>query len=214
MAGKARAVHFGGLNAKIHALRKKLLTREEYRALCNGTVLPMDSYVSHFCHEYARLRCYVCEPVYRDFLDTVFTQEKKDLKYHLLVWKKLANLDKKNRRLLTRLKGTEINLDNAIRKYRLKKYYGLSETQTATFLIPVKYRFNKDILINEEWPERAAKLYMKKLYKHEARLHPETLAVVMDYAFNKQNEIHNLAVIREGIRHGLAMERIMEYLWL
>ena len=208
-------MHFGGLNAKIYAMRKKLLTRDNYSALCSGTTVFSDySYFSDFCDDYARLRLYVREPVYRDFLDAVFASGEKDLKYHLRVWKKIKNLDNENRRILTRLKGTEIHIENALRGYRLKKYYALPEAQVYAHLIPVRHPPVEPFFINENFPERDAKMYMKKWYKHEARLHPRTLAVLLDYAFNKQNETHNLNTIREGRRRGLTTERIFEYLWL
>jgi V/A-type H+-transporting ATPase subunit C len=175
---------------------------------------------------------------------TLFALEQQlDLYYYIHLWKTKNNLpNKKNRRVLERVKGTEIDLRNILWMYRLKKYYNLHGASLYVHLIPICHRLNRadirrmaesagmEAFIQEAasgpyknvftaegavytLPDRDIKRALASLHTREAKQNPDTLAVVIAYLFDKEREINNITAITEGIRYGRQPEEIQEYLY-
>jgi len=69
----------------------------------------------------------------------------RDLHFYLTLWRGIKTLDKHHRIAMQRVLGTEIDLQNILWIYRLKKYYGISGDTTYGYLVPVRYRLPADI---------------------------------------------------------------------
>lgn len=69
----------------------------------------------------------------------------KDLQYYLTLWRGTKQLDKPHRAAMQRVLGTEIDLQNIIWTYRLKKYYGIFGDEAYGFLVPVRHRLPAQI---------------------------------------------------------------------
>ena len=149
------------VNAKIRAMRARLITPDQYRILCHSQS------TEHF---FAQLQTY---PAYthrriamsmskemdqmRLFLTgagaTVGTGLSTDKwmhmisleEDHMLAWSYVKTLSNgPNRQALTYIKGMEIDMQNILRIYRLKQYY--PEAEVYPHLIPICYKLNKEFL--------------------------------------------------------------------
>jgi hypothetical protein len=146
----------------------------------------------------------------RDFVQLMMPERipNRDIPDYLLLWKKLNRLDKKNRRVLHPLIGTEIDLRNMIWMYRLKRFYNVAGDATYGRLIPIRYRLtealtremvdSKDeknlhnrvalspyaaVFPSFERPERLMYRALSALYKKAARYHPHSLAAVCAFLY-------------------------------
>ncbi len=169
--------------------------------------------------------------------ESVFEMEMQlDLFYYMNLWKiQKRYLDKKNYKLMTNIKGTEIDLRNIVWIYRLKKYYDIPAEKIVAFLIPITYRLSSDELMTmtqtksvDELMERVAKTkyaklfesfdhiedvlvtHMRKLYKKYTLTNPHSVVPIAGYIYEKENEIRNLVTILESERYGLGASEIME----
>jgi len=70
--------------------------------------------------------------------------ESKDLQYYLTLWRSIRTLSKANQQAMQRIIGTEIDLQNILWVYRLKRFYKISGDEAYGFLIPIKYRLSDD----------------------------------------------------------------------
>jgi len=69
----------------------------------------------------------------------------QDLHYYLNLWRGAKLLQKPHSAAMQRIFGTEIDLQNIIWAYRLKKYYGIFGDTTYGFLVPVRHRLPANI---------------------------------------------------------------------
>jgi V/A-type H+-transporting ATPase subunit C len=239
-------MRFEGINAKVHALAGQLLKRKDYEALCMGEKPAGVIYTSNIHRIYNSLRHYLYEIRYREYLDAVYQLRACDynkdfnLRGWLNLWKKQQRLpDKHNREVMTRLKGTEIDLANIIKVYRLKRYYHYPGARVLTHLVPVSHRLTPEslqrmaesesayeltyeikqgaygnVFRNFSNPERDANRYIGRLYNREARQEANTLAVLTGFLFKMERETININAVQEGLLYKMPAKKIMEYLYL
>ena len=115
------------LVAKIHARRGRLQKDENPQSLLR--------YLQKK-HE----KNFVASFLYRLRHDT------QDLQYYLALWRGIKTLGNPCRNAMQRVVGTEIDLQNIVWAYRLKKYYGVFGDATYGYLVPVRHRLQEDVL--------------------------------------------------------------------
>jgi len=71
-----------------------------------------------------------------------FIEEK--LHYYITQWKNLSRLNKTNRVALRGILGAEIDLNNILWMYRLKRYHRIKGDSTYGYLVPVRYRLTHE----------------------------------------------------------------------
>jgi len=71
--------------------------------------------------------------------------QSKDLQYYLTLWRGIRALNKPDFSAMQRILGTEIDLQNILWVYRLKRFYEISGDEVYGFLIPIRYRLSGDI---------------------------------------------------------------------
>jgi len=80
----------------------------------------------------------------KEFL-TGLESDVQDLQYYLNLWRGAKRLQKPHSTAMQRILGTEIDLQNIIWAYRLKKYYGIFGDTTYGFLVPIRHRLPANI---------------------------------------------------------------------
>ncbi|MBO5069885.1 MAG: V-type ATPase subunit [Roseburia sp.] len=161
-----------------------------------------------------------------------------DIYYYRTVWKmkdKLTN--RRTKQIFTRVLGTEIDWLNIMWMYRFKRFYHRKPTDIYADMIPVSYRLKKKELQKmleteklEEFVEVLGhtayftdkdpvvslgdeitfRLVMEKTYRQICRAYPMSLAPVLWYLYNKENEIDDLTTILEGVRYRIPPKEIQE----
>ena len=81
----------------------------------------------------------------KDFVELFLKSDVKDLQYYLSLWRGTKQLENPHRTAMQRVLGTEIDLQNILWAYRLKKYYGIFGDATYGFLVPVRHRLPQDV---------------------------------------------------------------------
>mgnify|MGYP001159071779 FL=1 len=160
---------------------------------------------------YERLFRHMAEQETIEYADAAVTL---DIYYYKTAWKKKEKLrDPLTRNLYDKLLGTEIDWQNRMWIYRLKRFYGMNGTELASHLIPITCHMKKDELrkmtetdgmevfsgIEEESGQRA----LEKAYTELCKKYPMSLAPVFKYLYDKEQEIDHLTSILEGIRYQL-----------
>ncbi|MCL2461697.1 MAG: V-type ATPase subunit [Defluviitaleaceae bacterium] len=163
-----------------------------------------------------------------------------DLYYYMHLWELTdENLDKRNRRIMKDIIGTEIDLYNIVCVYRLKSAYSVENEKIYSYLIPIQHKLDQKQLAamveSRDAQELTAAIdatayrqafarfsstnnvfhgYMLKTYADAAKKYPRSLAGTMGYIFGKQVEISNLTTAMECVRYGLGQDEIMRRLHL
>ncbi|MDR0999549.1 MAG: V-type ATPase subunit [Clostridiales bacterium] len=172
---------------------------------------------------------------------TLFDIEMQiDLYYYMNLWRRQRqHLDTKNRGIMERIKGVEIDMRNIMLVWRLKKYYGMDDNLVYAYLIPIHGRLSRAKLVRmvnclssadvekeiEDSPygrvfgamediERSFYMEMSRVYRHIERSNPNSLATIASYVFHKTLEIRNITSLLEGVRYKLTADEIMQYLYL
>ena len=253
------AANMNAINAKIKVKRSRLLKRSDYMALCRGQGRYFASgglseglgeqlseglgeglskglggglserFENAIDGELGRLRSFIVDGTLRRIL---MLQLEPD---YLKVWDYIKTLPPgQNKSALTHIKGTEIDLQNLLRLYRLKRYY--SGASAYPHLIPVCYKITKNaikqmaeasnlsdfIALIEHTPykhlgdnfELAVGRAMSDVYTKTAKRYPRSMAGVMGYFFAKNAQLRNLEAIAEGIKHHLSPDEIHDRLLL
>ncbi len=133
--------------------------------------------------------------------------------------------------------GLDVDFRNMMIIYRTKKYYGLPKERIYTFLIPGGYKLKYNDLVElVETPDAEGVLtklkrgpygdiidfesghwatgfyqYASFIYRNNIRLHPNTIAPMVDYIFLKEIEIASLTSIIEGVRYKIAPDEVEQY---
>lgn len=84
----------------------------------------------------------------KNFLKTFINgleSDVQDLQYYMSLWRGAKQLQKPHSAAMQRILGTEIDLQNIIWSYRLKKYYGIFGDTTYGFLVPIRHRLQANI---------------------------------------------------------------------
>jgi len=144
-----------------------------------------------------------------------------------------------NKRVMTFLNGTEMDLQNILWAYRLKTYYNVSEARIYTCLIPFRYRLSKAALmriVEAQTPEvlrseiltspygqffaggvsidEGCRAAMHRAFRKAKRLYPNTLATATAYLHDKETEIRNVVSLMESIRYGLHRDEALAFLMM
>lgn len=161
-----------------------------------------------------------------------------DILYYRMAWEKKDKLsDEGMKKIYTKLLGTEIDWQNIMWMYRCKRFYGRGNAQISADLIPVRYRIRKaefkellDADSLEEFvmvlgrtayfteKDAVVKLgdevtfgrIMEKTYEQICRSYPMSLAPVLRYLYDKENEIDRLTSALEGVRYRIPARQIQE----
>ncbi len=146
-----------------------------------------------------------------------------------------------NQKIISKINMAKLELTNVSWLYRMKKYYNFDQEKISSYLLPIRYKltsaqlnllvstptlseFEKAISLtyygsmfvqNEFNIEHVVYRHIFKIYK-TACLSPDknNIANVSCYIYLKEMEINNLTSVIEGVRYGIAPDKIMEYLYL
>jgi len=136
-------MNYAAINAKLSAMGSRLLKPHDYEALNN--VAPAD--LRQTIIEAAALICrYITDKTQRSYITAMAAaafQEGK-LHYYTTQWKSLNRLDKSNRSALRHTLGVEIDLNNILWMYRLKRYHRITGDPTYGHLIPIRYKLSHE----------------------------------------------------------------------
>lgn len=166
---------------------------------------------------------------------------KLDLYYYMHLWKlQKKYLHGKNKLILSKIKGTEIDLINISWIYRMKKYYNFDSAILFSYLIPNKYKLTAEeisslvaantmsefekIVYNTYYGslfenknvkiERVLYNCLSKIYYRFYVRAGANISYVVYYIYLKEIEVNNITSIIEGIRYGLESQKILGYLYL
>ena len=93
---------------------------------------------------------YIYDRPQKNFLKILATglnSGRLDTAYYLQLWRGLNMLDKSSRDALRRVIGAEIDLQNILWMYRLKRFYGVVGDATFAYLIPVGGRLPGEVFV-------------------------------------------------------------------
>lgn len=161
-----------------------------------------------------------------------------DVLYYKTAWKLKDKLkDARMRAIYTQVLGTEIDWQNILWMYRSKRFYGRGQTDIYADMIPVSFRLKKTelrkLLETDDLDEFVAMLgrtayftekdaavklgdeitfrrIMEKTYQRVCRKYPMSIASILRYLYDKENEIDALTTILEGVRYRIPPREIQE----
>ena len=166
---------------------------------------------------------------------------KMDLYYYLKL-DKITNrcLNRKDRFVMQKIHGVEIDLVNISWLYRIKKYYSIGIENMFCYLIPLTYKLEKNEIVKFASAKDLAELesmishsvygslFAEKNFKIERVMHDYLLKTyqimnlnnknsvvgVVYYLYLKKLEINNITSIIEGVRYKLSKDEIMSYVYM
>lgn len=161
-----------------------------------------------------------------------------DILYYKMAWQRIEKLaDKRMKEIYRRILGTEIDWQNIMWIYRSKRFYGRGETEIYADMIPIRCRLKKTeaaaLLATENLDEFVAILgktayftekdavvklgdeitfreMMERTYDKVLRKYPMSIASILRYLYDKENEIDMLTMILEGVRYRIPAREIQE----
>lgn len=161
-----------------------------------------------------------------------------DIFYYKTAWRMKEKLkDARMQKIVTRILGTEIDWLNIMWMYRSKRFFGRGQAEIYADIIPVTYRLKKTelkrLLAAENVDEFIAVLaktsyftgkdaevklgdevtfqrMLDQTYEKVCRKYPMSLAPVLKYLYDKENEIDMLTTILEGVRYQIPAREIQE----
>lgn len=161
-----------------------------------------------------------------------------DILYYRMAWKQKEKLkSKKMRTIYTQILGTEIDWQNIMWIYRSKRFYNRKQEDIYADMIPISYRLKKPefkALLESETLEEFLEILgqtayfkgkeamvsigdeitfsrmMEKTYQNMCKKYPMSIAPVLKYLYDKENEIDVLTTILEGVRYRIPAREIQE----
>ena len=132
-----------------------------------------------------------------------------DIFYYVSVYKDIKKMKHSEvKDILLTIYGTQIDCLNSLWKYRAKHFYDQTAAEIAAIMIPYTYRLkNKELVIENEisYYER-----ISTMYQQISRRYPVSIAPVLQYLYEKQQEIRRLTTIIEGIRYQISPYKLKE----
>ncbi len=145
-------------------------------------------------------------------------------------------LNENERKIIRKMYGTEIDLNNLLFILRAKKYYGFASERIWPYLVRRGGRLSQAQMaeiaecagfedairligstryaaafdIQERFLEKGAREYLLRIYLHTFSANPYSIAAPLCYLHIKENEIRNVVSVVEGIRYGLPPEKIKD----
>ena len=174
----------------------------------------------------------------QETLDSFHIAMQLDIYYYMTAWKLCSRFsDQKQRRIIKAFLGTEIDWQNIMWMYRFKRYFDLKMSDIYVNLIPICWRLKKSefrrLLETESLTEFIEILgktayftekdavvkmgdgitfrhVMEKTYRRMCRKYPMSIAPVLQYLYDKEQEIETLTTILEGVRYQIPAREIQE----
>jgi len=122
-------MNYAAINAKLCAMGARGYASQDDESI-NQTVTNICRYIPSKAH--------------KSFIAAMAGQHERGLDYYTSQWKQLNRLDKPNRTALRRLLGMEIDLNNILWMYRLKRYHRITGDTTFGYLVPIRYRLSRE----------------------------------------------------------------------
>ena len=146
-------------------------------------------------------------------------------------------LSRSDSRAVNEFLAAEIDVINILWIYRYKKYYDMTAEEIINHLIPNKNKISKGKLLElasceitefpglvenlkygdifrdvdeKDWDRRFS-AYLYKLYRRQLRNDAYSFSTVLAYLYLKEIDINNIITVVEGVRYGVAPEKIMKY---
>ena len=161
-----------------------------------------------------------------------------DLYYYMTAWKRKDKItDACQRKILTQILGTEIDWLNIMWIYRGRQFYEMKASDLAASLIPIRYRLRKeelqgmleaesvdtflqlvsrtvyvtekDAVVHME-DEITFRMVMERTYENLCRKYPQSMAPVLKYLYDKEEEIDLLTTVLEGVRYQIPSREIRD----
>ncbi len=161
-----------------------------------------------------------------------------DILYYKLAWRQKEKLKSaKMRAIYTQILGTEIDWQNIMWIYRSKRFYNRKQADIYADMIPISYRLKKSelkMLLESETLDDFLEILgktayfrgkdalvsvgdeitfcrmMEKTYQKMCKKYPMSIAPVLKYLYDKENEIDVLTTILEGVRYRIPAREIQE----
>ncbi len=161
-----------------------------------------------------------------------------DLYYYRVAWRQKDKItDARQRQILAKILGTEIDWLNIMWIYRGRQFYRMNVADLAANMIPIRYRLRKEELqsmIEAESLEAFLQILSKTVYVTErdpvvrmddeitfrkvtdrtyeglCRKYPQSIAPVLKYLYDKEEEIDLLTTVLEGVRYQIPAREIRE----
>jgi len=122
-------MNYAALNAKLSAIAAKPPNRNGHDA-----ILQSATNICRFIHTKPQ----------RDFVMAMAqAAHDKNLHVYIIHWKRLSQLDKHNHIVIKSILGAEIDLNNILWMYRLKRYHCVKGDATFGHLIPIRYMLSR-----------------------------------------------------------------------
>ena len=180
------------------------------------------------------------ESVSADYFSVAMTL---DGLYYKLLWNASEKyLSKKENEAMKRLLGSDADMLNIIWIYRGKEYFKFDNKIIYTYLLPVRYRINEEILTRLVETDDAEKIKdilkstryknmfegvgdgyfieenrrkeVYKIYKSTFRRYPDSIAALFAYLGLKEIEILNITRVIEGVRYNINPEMIRKHIMM
>lgn len=160
-----------------------------------------------------------------------------DIFYYNTAWQMAKRLkNKQMREMIFCILGTEIDWQNIMWMYRYKRFFDGKMADIYDRMIPIRYRLKKEQQrqLLESGPEEFASILgqtayftekdavvrmgdeityrevMNRTYRQICRKYPMSLAPVLCYLHDKEQEIDSLTTILEGVRYQVPAKEIQE----
>ncbi len=165
-----------------------------------------------------------------------------DIFYFTYVWKTKDRILKgTNKKIITELYGVQADLLNLLWIYRSKQFFDMDPTEILTTILPIHYHLKKDelkVLIEaisaEEFMKLAQNTYYGKghlslatldmetfykknsllVYKRLSSTYSISMAPVLRFLYEKEQELDRLTTALECIRYHLEPNELLKYLML
>ena len=160
--------------------------------------------------------------------------------YFSELWKARENVSAENRLVMEECVGTEADLYNILWIYRSKKYFKVKDEYVYSYLIPVHYKLNADMIrkltVSEDTAEMRQRLektpyagalgnsahmferamldFVMKDVGRNVKKGEQNISAVLWYLHAKELELGNICSVAEGIRYSLKPAEIMNYVFI
>ncbi|MCL2404290.1 MAG: V-type ATPase subunit [Defluviitaleaceae bacterium] len=124
-------MNYAALNAKLRAMSAKTPSPQASKVVYLAAI--------NICR-------YIPDKPLKDFIVEAARFATGDVNIHCYTtqWKRLNRLDKPNRVALRSIQGAEIDLNNILWMYRLKRYHRVTGDGTYGYLVPIRYRLCRE----------------------------------------------------------------------
>lgn len=181
----------------------------------------------------------ILDNIYTDNMSIFDLEMSLDFYFYDNLWKsKNKYLDGINKKIMTDINGTEIDMQNIIWIWRLKKYYDIKPNDIYKYLIPIHYRLSAEEVTRFAEAPNISVLYeqidntaYREIFKEKGDLslvfqktmdkvytkylsHENSIAHIVWYLNRAHTETENIVSLMEGVRYELKQEEIMKFIYI